>query len=111
MSPVFRLHDRKNDLWLAARFAAEIAVVSDKAITHEKGNYVLEKVIDAGSAADAMTAIKLLARRPYDFAHHKYGVMKFAKGVEKLVRIPADAMDKKQTCVFSIPYCHHCNAS
>ena len=69
----------------AGRLAAELSAVSEKAITHEKGNYVLEKMIDTGSAADIMTVIKSLCKRPYDFAHHKYAVMKVAKAIDKLV--------------------------
>lgn len=72
-------------LFLAARIASELATISEKAILHEKGNFVLEKVIDAGAAPEIMTIFKPLCAKPYEFAHHKFAVMKMAKGVDKLV--------------------------
>ena len=47
---------------------------------------MLEKVIDAGEAIEIMAIFKPLCVKPYDFAHHKFAVMKMAKGVDKLVR-------------------------
>ena len=71
----------------AGRIAAELALISEKAILHEKGNFVLEKIIDAGDALEIMAILKPLCSKPYDFAHHKYAVMKFAKAVDKLVSL------------------------
>lgn len=47
---------------------------------------MLEKVIDTGEAADILPVARMLAKRPYDFVHHKYAVMKFGKAIERLVR-------------------------
>ena len=63
-------------------------MISLEAITHQTGNYVLEKVIDNGDAADVLAVLRPLCRNPYSFSTYKYGMMKFAMGVDKLV-IPA----------------------
>ena len=69
----------------AGRIAKELSVISLETITHQTGNYVLEKVIDNGDAADVLAVLRPLCRNPYSFATYKYGMMKFAMGVDKLV--------------------------
>jgi len=69
----------------AGRIAKELGEISTTAITHQTGNYVLEKVIHFGDAVDVMAVLRPLCKDPYAFSSHRYGVMKCALGADKLV--------------------------
>ena len=64
----------------------QIAAVSEKAVIHAQGNYVLEKILDLGDAEDVVAVAAPLCADPYSFTTVKYGFFKYRKLVDKLVR-------------------------
>ena len=72
---------------VAGRLAEQIAEVSEKAVIHAQGNYVLEKVLDLGDAEDIVAVVAPLCVDPYSFTTVKFGFFKYRKLVDKLVQL------------------------